>query len=45
MLKKTIGVLLVAASANAASLETTNANAASYLPNIDVMFYSNGNWE
>ena len=45
MLKKTIGVLLVAASANAASLEATSANAASYLPNIDPLFYKEKTWD
>ena len=44
MLTKIIGVLLGAASANAASLEATSANTASYLPNIDVMFYHDREW-
>ena len=44
MLKKTIGVLLVAASANAASLEAQSANAASF-PNIDPAFYNERTWD
>ena len=45
MLSKIIGVLLGAASANAASLEASSANEASYLPNIDIMFYHDKVWD